>query len=363
MRKRYTRRIGILTAGGDCPGLNAVIRAVTKCAHNDYGIGVVGIEDGYIGLVKGSGRILTNRNVSGILATGGTILGTARGNPFGAAGKKDEDYSCFEDAFKSLKLDALICTGGDGTLTMANKLYKHGFPVVGIPKTIDNDVMETDVTFGFNTAVSIVMNAVDNLHSTAMSHHRVLVVEVMGCRAGWLALEGGVAGGGDVLLLPELSYEEDVIFERVLERSRHGKRFSIVVVAEGVKAKGNLIIREEDNAESGRVRLGGIGHYMSRLIEEGTGLETRPVVLGHLQRGGPPTAFDRILATRFAIEALHLVIEGKFGQMVALKGRRLTSVPIDKAVRKLKLVPKNHPLIRAAISVGTSFGRADLRST
>ncbi|MCX7000022.1 MAG: ATP-dependent 6-phosphofructokinase [Candidatus Sumerlaeota bacterium] len=346
------RRIGLLTAGGDCPGLNAVIRAVTKTAHNDYGANVIGIEDGYIGFVEGRGRILSNRDVSGILPQGGTILGTARGNPFEAAGKKEGDYSCFVRAFDDLKIDALICTGGDGTLTMASKLYEHGFPVVGIPKTIDNDVMETDYTFGFDSAVTIIMNAIDILHSTAMSHHRVLVVEVMGRFVGWLELVAGVAGGGDVILIPEIPYEEGVIFERVLERSRVGKRFSIVVVAEGVKVRGRILGEEE----KGRIKFGGIGAYISHLIEDATGLETRPVVLGHLQRGGPPTAFDRILATNLAVKAIDLVMEGKFGQMSAIKGNRITSVPLARAVRRLKVVPKNHYIIRSATAVGTSFG-------
>jgi len=349
---RRIRRIGLLTAGGDCPGLNAVIRAVTKCAQNDFGIEVVGIEDGYIGLAKSKGKVLTNRDVSGILATGGTILGTARGNPFHAAGKEEGDYSVFQKAFRSLKIDALICTGGDGTMTMANKLFNNGFPVVGVPKTIDNDVMETDLTFGFNSAVSIIMEAIDNLHSTAMSHHRVIVVEVMGRWVGWLALAAGVAGGGDVLLLPEIPFEEDVIFERVLERSTHGKRFSIVVVAEGVTPRG----KKQDRDVSWKVKLGGVGQYISNMIQEGTGLETRPVILGHLQRGGPPTAFDRLLASQLAVKAVDLVMEGNFGQMAAIRGRNLTSVPIARAIRKLKKVPLNHPLIRAALAVGTSFG-------
>jgi 6-phosphofructokinase 1 len=235
---------------------------------------------------------------------------------------------------------------------MARKLYEHGFPVVGIPKTIDNDVMETDYTFGFDSAVTIVMNALDILHSTAMSHHRVLVVEVMGRFVGWLALVAGVAGGGDVILIPEIPYEEGVIFKRVLERSRVGKRFSIVVVAEGVKVRGRILGEEE----KGRIMFGGIGAYISHLIEDATGLETRPVVLGHLQRGGPPTAFDRILATNLAVKAIDLVMEGKFGQMSALKGNRITSVPLARAVRRLKVVPKNHYIIRSATAVGTSFG-------
>lgn len=352
MAAKKIRRVGLVTAGGDCPGLNAVIRAVTKTAINDYGVEVFGIEDGYIGLVNCQGHLLQSQHVSGILAQGGTILGTARGNPFAAAGVAEGDYSCFHKVFKELKLDALFCVGGDGTLTMANMLSEHGFPVIGIPKTIDNDVGETDVTFGFNSAVSVVMKAIDNLHSTAMSHHRVLVVEVMGRFVGWLALVSGVAGGGDIILIPEIPYEEDAIFERVVERSRVGKKFSIVVVAEGVKVKGRVMGAEE----KGRIKLGGIGNYMAHLIEDATGLETRPVVLGHLQRSGPPSAFDRILATDLAVRAMDLVMEGHFGQMTALKGDKITSVPIAKAIRKLKTVPRNHHIFRSALAVGTSFG-------
>ena len=344
--------VGLVTAGGDCPGLNAVIRAVTRTAINDYGVEVFGIEDGYIGLVKSQGHLLQNHHVSGILSQGGTILGTARGNPFKEAGVADGDYSCFHKVFKDLKLDALLCVGGDGTLTMANMLFENGFPVIGIPKTIDNDVMETDYTFGFNSAVSIVMEAIDNLHSTAMSHHRVLVVEVMGRFVGWLALVSGIAGGGDVILIPEIPYEEEAIFERVIERGRVGKKFSIVVVAEGVKVKGRVMGAEE----KGRIKLGGIGAYMAHLIEDATGLETRPVVLGHLQRSGPPTAFDRILATDLAVRAMDLVMEGHFGQMTALKGNSIASVPIARAIRRLKTVPRNHHIFRSAEAVGTSFG-------
>ena len=328
--KNLIRRIGLLTAGGDCPGLNAVIRGIVKTAHNDYGIEVFGIRDGFIGLVKyrgeERGKILTNQDCSGILSVGGTILGTARGDVFKEMGKEEDDYSCFEEAFETLKIDALICAGGEGTQKMAHKLFTHGFPVVGVPKTIDNDILETDVTFGFNSAVTIIMNAVDNLHSTAMSHHRVLVVEVMGRCVGWLALVAGVAGGGDILLIPEIPYQEDVIFKQVWDRSKQGKRFSIVVVAEGVEPSDKCAPECE------------IGRYLSELIERETKLETRPVILGHLQRGGPPTAFDRILATEFAVKAVDLVMEGKFGYMAALKGDAFVSVPMADAIRGLKYV-------------------------
>jgi phosphofructokinase-like protein len=349
---KQIRRVGLLTAGGDCPGLNAVIRGVVKTANNDYGIEVFGIRDGFVGLVKyrgeERGKVLTNQDCSGILPQGGTILGTARGDAFKEAGKEQDDYSCFEEAFETLNLDALICAGGEGTQTMAHKLFSRGFPVVGVPKTIDNDLLETDVTFGFNSAVTIIMNAIDNLHSTAMSHHRVLVLEVMGRFVGWLAMVAGLAGGGDILLIPEIPYEEEEIFKRVWDRGKQGKRFSIVVVAEGVKPREKYGFQCE------------IGHYISELIERETKLESRPVILGHLQRGGPPTAFDRILATQFAVKAVDLVMEGKFGQMAALKGDAIVSVSMADAIRDLKFVPPDHPLIRAAISVGTSFGSMTL---
>lgn len=352
MVKSRIKRIGLVTAGGDCPGLNAVIRGVTKTAYNDYGVEVFGIRDGFVGMVtyrgRDRGKVLTNQDASGILSVGGTILGTARGDVFESAGTKEGDYSIFKEAFSSMKLDALICTGGNGTQLMAHKLHIHGFPVVGIPKTIDNDLLETDVTFGFNSAVTIIMEAIDNLHSTAMSHHRVLVVEVMGRDVGWLALIAGVAGGGDVILIPEIPYEEQTIFECVLDRSRKGKRFSIVVVAEGVKL-------HDDNAPKGEV-----GRHLSKLIEKETEIETRPVILGHLQRGGPPTAFDRILATQFAVKAVDLVMQGRFGEMAAFQDNAFTSVPISKAIRDLKRVPPDHPLIHSAVSVGTSFGSAEI---
>lgn len=350
--KRQIRRIGLVTAGGDCPGLNAVIRGVVKTAYNDYKVEVFGIKDGFVGMVtyrgEDRGKVLTNRDASGILAAGGTILGTARGDVFQAAETTEGDYSIFKEAFSSMEIDALICTGGNGTQLMAHKLHNHGFPVVGIPKTIDNDLLETDVTFGFNSAVTIIMEAIDNLHSTAMSHHRVLVVEVMGRDVGWLALIAGVAGGGDVILIPEIPYEEKTVFDCVLERSRKGKRFSIVVVAEGVKL-------HNQNAPKGE-----IGRHLSTLIQQKTGLETRPVILGHLQRGGPPTAFDRILATQFAVKAVDLVMEGRFGEMVALQGNAITSVPISQTILDLKRVPQDHPLILSAVSVGTSFGSKEI---
>ena len=358
-------KIGMLTGGGDCPGLNAVIRAVAKNAISNYGIEVMGILDGYWGLVAGYIQPLTNKDVSGILHTGGTILGTSRVDPFREAYKRGflpsptEDWGYVKSILATQEIDALVAIGGEGTLGVAARMHRNGIPVVGVPKTIDNDVDETDFTFGFDSAVSIVMNALDNLHSTAMSHHRAMVVEVMGRTAGWLALYGGVAGGGDILLLPEFPYDEKILFQRVLEREKSGKRFSIIVVAEGAKPAGGTEIFSGKDDGSGRQVLGGIGKYVADRIEANTGLDARVTVLGHLQRGGGPTGYDRVLATQFGYHAMEILAQSRSGEMVALKGSTIKAVPLEKAVGKIKRVPKGHPLISAAQAVGTSFGIAE----
>jgi 6-phosphofructokinase 1 len=362
MDKGQIKRIGILTGGGDCPGLNAVIRAVTKTAQNDHGIEVVGIQDSYWGLVVEDFKVLRNQDVSGILNVGGTILGTSRSDPFEEAhrmGKIDspkEDWGFIKEILQKHGIDALVAVGGDGTLRVANRAFDAGIPIVGVPKTIDNDLRSTDVTFGFNSAVTIIMNALDILHTTAMSHHRAMVVEVMGRTVGWLALYAGTAGGGDIILLPEIPYETDVIFERVRERDRTGKRFSIIVVAEGAREAAGEMKYSGRTDGSGRKILGGIGAHLADQIEEATGIGTRVTTLGHLQRGGPPTAFDRVLATQFGHAAIGLIEEGLFGHMVALRGDHIESVPLREATDGVKSVPSDHPLIAAAISVGTSFG-------
>lgn len=361
MAKKKVKRVGILTGGGDCPGLNAVIRAVAKTAMNVHDIDVYGVADGYLGLIKNQIRKLENLDVSGILAQGGTILGTSnRDNPFrffdrGAKTPKDVSNQAIGN-FRKHKLDALICIGGDGTLSIAYEIFKKGVPVVGVPKTIDNDISETDYTFGFNTAVTMVMTALDNLHTTASSHHRVIVVEVMGRYAGWIALEGGISGGGDCILLPEIPYKIERVCEKVLERSKFGKRFSLVVASEGAKPKGGeMVVKKVLPTSTDPLRLGGIGMKIADDIERLTGLESRVVVLGHLQRGGSPTAFDRILASRYGFRALELVARGRFGYIPALKGNRIIEVPIERA-KKIKLVPRKHPLINAARALGTCFG-------
>lgn len=363
-KKTKVRRVGVLTGGGDCPGLNAVIRAVAKTAMNVYGAEVVGIRDAFLGFVEGDAIELDYRDVSGILTQGGTILGTSnRHNPFeypvtrrGKRVFRDQSGKVLANA-RRWKLDGVVLIGGDGTMNIGHQLARKGLPVVGVPKTIDNDLAETDVTFGFDTAVSIVTEALDRIHTTAMSHHRVMVVETMGRYAGWIALYAGVAGGGDVILIPEMPYDLAKIVEVVTGRSKVGKRFSIVVVAEGARPKkGSMVVERILEDSHDPIRLGGVGAKLARDIEDACGLVTRYTILGHLQRGGTPTAFDRILATRFGHEAMELVARRRFGRMVCLKGQDVASVPMARAVARLKLVPRSHPLIKAARAVGTSFG-------
>ncbi len=364
MKKSKVCKIGILTAGGDCPGLNCVIRVIVKAAIHEYNIEVIGFKDGYDGLIKDEYITLRSRDVSGIINLGGTILGTSNiANPYRypvTHGKKLilEDRS--KDAIANYKkngLDCLIAIGGDGTLSIASKLIKDGLNIVGCPKTIDNDLSGTDFTFGFESAVVTATEAIDKLHSTAQSHHRVMILEVMGRYAGWIALFSGVAGGGDIILIPEIPYDMKKIVKKIEERHRVGKRFSIIVIAEGAKPKGGkLTISKIVEASTDQVRLGGVGSMLASAVETMTGIETRATILGHLQRGGTPTPFDRNLATRYGYQALKMAVEGKFGRMAALQCGRVTSVPISKAIGKLKTVPLNHPLIEMAKAIGTSFG-------
>ncbi len=362
MRERM--RIAILTGGGDCPGINAVIRAVAKKAILEEDAEVIGIEDGYHGMVENRYRVLQYEDVSGILTQGGTILGTSKiANPYRYPIKKGDQLE-FKDLSKvaiknlmDLKIKALICIGGDGTLGIAYKLFRDGVPVIGVPKTIDNDLRGTEITFGFDSALSIATEGIDRIHTTAQSHHRVMIVEVMGHRAGWIALYSGIAGGGDILLIPEIPYDIEVVSEKVKERNKKGKRFSILVVAEGAKPKGGeIIIQRIVKESSDPIRLGGIGFVLGRQIEELTGLETRTVVMGHLLRGGTPTAFDRVLATRLGARSMDMVREKKFGYMVGVKGEDLIDVPLKEVAKGPRTVPLNHPLLKVARSVGTSFG-------
>ena len=329
--------IGILTGGGDCPGLNPVIRAVVRRA-DQLGYKVLGIKDGWRGMLKADAWPLTLDSVSGILHRGGTILGTSRTNPL----KKEEDRKTLLANLKTMGIDFLIAVGGEDTLGVARQLVNYDVKVVGVPKTIDNDVEGTDQTFGFDTAVSIVTEAIDRLHTTAESHHRVIVVEVMGRHAGWIAIHSGLAGGADCTLIPEEPKTIDEICAIIKHRHARGKRFSIVVVSEGFQLKGeeDLVTKGQQLDQFGHVLLGGIGERLAKLIEKNTGIETRSTVLGHTQRGGSPTAYDRILGTRYGLKAIELIEEGKLGHMVCLKGGEITSIPLLEAMTKLKLVDK-----------------------
>jgi len=330
-------RVAILTGGGDCPGLNAVIRAIVRKGIMNYGYECYGIKNGWLGLIEGKITPLDLNSISGILPRGGTILGTSRTNPF----KKEGDVEKIFANIAKFEIDALIAIGGEDTLGVALKLAQKGLKVVGVPKTIDNDLSCTDYTFGFDTAVSIVCEALDRLHTTAEAHHRVMVVEVMGRHAGWIAVLGGLAGGADLILIPEVPFDLEEVCREVQKRRERGKDFSIIVVAEGAQPKENgMIAQSEEKDAFGHIRLGGIGHYLGREVEKRTGLETRVTVLGHTQRGGSPTAYDRILATRFGIAAIDLVREGQFGLMVSLQGNKVVPVPLEKAVAQLKTVDR-----------------------
>jgi 6-phosphofructokinase 1 len=355
------KRIGVLTGGGDAPGLNAVIRAVVKSATNS-GIECLGLEDSFDGLVYPErSRVLTPSDVTGILRLGGTILGTTnRGNPFAYPVETEDgpvDYSdrCVAN-FHKLGLDALVVIGGDGTLAIAHLFQKRGIPVVGVPKTIDNDIVETSMTFGFDTAVDFATHAIDRLHSTAAAHRRVMVVEVMGRYAGWIALYSGIAGGADIVLIPEIPYDLEKVAAHVLEREKWGARFSIVVVAEGAHpVGGERVVRVE--AKPGRVeRLGGIGEQICQDLAQLTGKEARHVVLGHLQRGGTPSSYDRVLATRFGSHAVELIKHGEFGVMTALRAPNIISIPLEEVVGRTRHVPPDGDVVRSARNVGVSFG-------
>jgi len=326
-------KIGVLTGGGDAPGLNAAIRAVVRRASM-LGWEVLGIRRGWAGVLEMDVEPLTVNSVAGILPRGGTILGTSRTNPF----KNEESAEKAIAKLKEMKLDALVAIGGEDTLGAANKLWKRGIPVVGIPKTIDNDLDATDDTIGFDTAINIVMEAIDRLHTTAESHNRVIVVEVMGRHAGWVAVEAGIAGGADIILIPEEKYDIDQVAETLKKRHARGRNFSIVVVAEGAEEIEPK--KKEAVDEFGHVRLGGVGEKLAAELQKRTGFETRVTVLGHTQRGGSPTARDRLIATRYGVGAVELIRNKKFGRMVAMQGGKMVDVPLEAGVGKLKLVDK-----------------------
>lgn len=364
MAAKRIRSIAVMTGGGDCPGLNAVIRAVVKTAINKYGLEVWGVQDGYLGLIENRMERLAYNDVSNILTVGGTILGTSNvANPFRFA-VQDKDRLQYKDVsddclrvLAERGIDALVCIGGDGTMATAAQFAKKGLTIMGVPKTIDNDLYGTDVTFGFDTAVTTATEAIDKVHTTASSHHRVMIVEVMGRYAGWIALHAGVAGGADVILIPEIPYTPAKICDCVLGRSRRGKRFSIVVAAEGARAKdGQMVVSKRIAGSPDPIRLGGIGPRVADEIAACTGLECRAVILGHVQRGGTPTPYDRILATNFGHTALELLMQGLKNHLVVLKDGRYSSIPLARVAGRIKTVPRNHGLVRAAVAVGTSFG-------
>ena len=358
------QRIGILTGGGDAPGLNAVVRGVVKAAQHTHGWRVFGFYDAFRGLVGGNGRWLDWEDVSGILTQGGTILGTTnRDNPFDYVDdhrfpdKRRDATGDVVRQYRRLKLDALVAVGGDGTLQCSYNLSKLGLRIVGVPKTIDNDVRGTELTFGFTTAVTTATEAIDKLHTTAASHHRVMLLEVMGRTAGWLALHSGVAGGGDVILLPEIPYRLDAICAKIHERARHGKRFSIIVVSEGAHpVDGGCVERARIAGSPEPVRLGGISIVLAKQIEERTGIETRYTILGHLQRGGTPTPFDRYLATEFAGRAVEMLAAGQFNRMAALRAGKISDVSLTVSGGGPRVIDRRHPALNRARQLGTAFG-------
>jgi 6-phosphofructokinase 1 len=331
-------RIGVLTGGGDCPGLNAVIRAVVRKGVDGYGDELIGFRDGWRGVIEEICEPLTLESVRGILPRGGTILRSSRTNPF----RRDDGLERVRATFASQQLDAVIAIGGEDTLGVASRLHAEGLPVVGVPKTIDNDLGATDVTFGYDTALQIATEAIDRLHTTAESHNRILVVEVMGRHAGWIALHSGIAGGADVILIPEVPFDIEEVCDRIQRRHARGRYFSIVVASEGAVPKDGTMIDESGELdEFGHPRLvkRGIGQILEHEIEQRTGYETRATVLGHVQRGGTPTAFDRVLATRFGLAAVDLVHDGAWGMMASLRGTDIVSVPLADAVAQLRTVP------------------------
>lgn len=359
------RKIGILTGGGDCPGLNAVIRAVVKSAVRVYNWEVIGFMDGFRGLVEDWHIPLTEQTVSGILTRGGTILGTNnRANPFAytydSSGKTIAPLDRSKEAILNLKknqIDGFIAIGGDGTLSISQKFFEEGVPIVGVPKTIDNDLNGTDVTFGFDSALSVATDAVDRLHSTAESHHRVILLETMGRYAGWIPLRAGIAGGGDVILIPEIPYKIEKVISAIEKRIGWGKEFTILVVSEGAKAVGGeFVIQRKVEGSHDAIRLGGVSYKIAEAIEEALGIETRVTILGHLQRGGTPTAFDRWLATRYGVKATELLNKGETGTMVSLRGTKISSVPIKEAIGSLHLVLPDSEEVQTAKATGVSFG-------
>ncbi|NOX59218.1 MAG: 6-phosphofructokinase [Planctomycetes bacterium] len=364
------KRIGVLTGGGDCPGLNAVIRAVAKTAINDHGWEVIGIEDGFLGIIRNRMHPLSMGDASNILTQGGTILGTSnKADPANFMVGIDEDGKpVFDDVtprciehISARELDVIVCIGGDGTMSGASHLISTGIRCIGVPKTIDNDLMHTEVTFGFHTAVQIATEALDRIHTTASSHHRVMLVEMMGRNAGWLTLYAGAASGADVILIPEIPYDVDVVCDYCKTRSKRGKAFTIIAVAEGAKPIGGEVVIDQIIADSpDPIRLGGVSNVLARQIETNTRLECRATVLGHVQRGGTPCAHDRVLATQFGYHATELIAAEEFNRMVVMQDAKLANVPITDVADQQRTVEMDDPLIRACRAIGVSFGVSGL---
>ncbi|WP_127996932.1 6-phosphofructokinase [Piscinibacter defluvii] len=351
-------RVGVLTGGGDCPGLNAVIRAVVKSLVRQLGAEVIGIEQGFLGLIQRRVRPLDLRAVAGLIATGGTVLGTHnRADPFAYFGAGGADVSDGVIAYaRELGLDALVVIGGDGSMDIAHRISLKGLPVVGCPKTIDNDLEHTDRCFGFDTAVAIVTDALDRLTTTGQSHGRVMILETMGRYAGWIALEAGLAGGADVILIPEIPYRLDKVIEVCREREQR-QRFTVIALAEGATAEGGgLTVQERIETSPDPIRLGGVGNLLRHQLQPHLDCEVRTTILGHVQRGGAPTPFDRVLATRYGHAAAQLIQRGEFNRMVVLRGNEMASVPLAEVAGRNRHVPADHPLLQAARDTGVSLG-------
>ena len=358
------KTIGVMTGGGDCPGLNAVIRAVAKTAMTRYNLNVIGIHDGFLGLIENHLTPLNFDDVSGILTRGGTILGSSnKANPAkfaveinGVKKFRNVSKKCVKHA-QDAGIEAIVCIGGDGTMSGAAGMVKHGLDFIGVPKTIDNDLWGTDITFGFDTAVTTATEAIDKIHTTAASHSRVMIVEVMGRYAGWIALHSGVAGGADIILMPEFDYDLDKIIKYIEQRKAYGRNYTIIVAAEGTKPKGGeMVVHKVDKFSPDPIRLGGIGNKLAKDIEAASGIDCRAVVLGHVQRGGTPSPNDRALATAFGHFALEQLVAGKRNRVVVMKNNELTTVPLSQVANKVRTVNASNRLVKAAKAVGTSFG-------
>ncbi|MBO4385689.1 MAG: 6-phosphofructokinase [Treponema sp.] len=360
MEPSKVKTFGILTSGGDAPGLNAAIRAVCRTARTQYGMKAIGIRNGYRGLIKGDMAPLEQDDLVGLLTVGGTILGTSREKPFKNPEKDEETgllpVEAIKKNYKKWKLDALVCIGGNGTNTTASLLASEGLNVIGLPKTIDNDIVHTDMTFGFHTALDVATDAIDRIHTTAHSHSRIMVIEVMGHKAGWLGLYSGIAGGGDVILIPEIPYDISCVAKKVEERRDAGRNFSIIVVAEGAKSREESLLDKKAFKKARAAMPYSIAYRVAHELENATGLESRVTVLGYLQRGGTPSSYDRVLATRFGTEAAHFLAEGDFGKLVALQNGHIVGVPLEEIAGRVKNIPVDHPMIKTARELGTCLG-------